>query len=85
MPMGCRARNGAENNTTAKEGTTMKGKTRITINRETLKALLEEHISRSMLGDYHLLEWTVHRNSSVELVITPKSEAVLPLDAEPGV
>jgi hypothetical protein len=60
----------------------MKGKTRITINRETLKDMIEQHIDRTMLGSYELNEWTVHRNGSIEIAITAKTEATLPLEQE---
>lgn len=61
----------------------MKGKTRITLNRETLRQLLEEHISPTMLGEHGLVEWSIKRNSSVEAVIQPKKQAPEPA-LEPG-
>lgn len=65
----------------------MKGRTKITINRETLKALLEGHIKENLVGDFTLHEFTVHRNSSVELVVSPtvaekEREPELPLGEE---
>lgn len=64
----------------------MKGKVRVTINRDTLKELLQAHVSETMLSDFELKEFTVHRNSSVELVIEQRQqEPALPLgEADAG-
>lgn len=63
----------------------LKGKTRITINRDTLKDLLEVHIAGTLVDRHDLNEFTIHRNGSIEMVITPVR--TLPLadsDVEPG-
>lgn len=62
---------------------TMKGRTKITINRETLKQLLEEHLAETLIGRVELQEYTVHRNGSIELVVVPRNVApALPLEPE---
>lgn len=59
----------------------MKGKVRVVINRETLKELLQAHVSATMLHDFELKEFTIHRNGGIELVIEQRAQeqATLPL------
>lgn len=61
----------------------MRGKTRITLNRETLKDLLERHIESVMVGGFDVSEFTVHRNGSIDVVITPAR--ALPLEPSDAV
>lgn len=60
----------------------MKGKTRITLNRETLKELLEAHLASTMLFEHEITEWTVHRNGAVDVVIQAKKQPAP--EAEPA-
>jgi hypothetical protein len=49
----------------------MKGKTRMTINRETLKEMIEEQVRRMFNGAQKLAEFNMARNGSVEIVVLP--------------
>ena len=62
----------------------MKGNVRVTINRETLKELLQAHINTTMLHDFDLKEFTIHRTGSIELVIAQRPASTLPLEAGTG-
>jgi hypothetical protein len=58
----------------------MKGTTKIVINRETLKAILENYIGEIVAVPSKLKEFTIHRTGSIELSLVPVEPAALPLE-----
>jgi hypothetical protein len=58
----------------------MKGTTKITINRETLRELLEDYLGANLLRPAKLKEFTIHRTGSIELSVVPVEPAALPLE-----
>lgn len=57
----------------------MKGKVRVTINRETVRELLQTLVQTTMMHDFELKEFTIHHKGDIELVIeqTPRESALL--------
>jgi len=58
----------------------MKGK--ITIDRATLRAVLERHLAESLVAPHRLVEFTVHKNGAIEMSVTTTPAPALPLAAE---
>lgn len=55
----------------------MKGTTRITIQREQLRELLEEYLGANLLRPGELKEFTIHRNGSIEMTVAAPKPAPL--------
>lgn len=60
--------------------TTMLSRTRITIDRKQLRALLEDHLREQLAGPHVLHEFTISRNGSIEMVVDPVASEEAPGD-----